>query len=106
MKNITIDCKYEEDLEHMEEALDVSDNLVKEPKVKFYSNATNARRKTYTKSRRCVVCNKFSVAYYECCDKTFCYAVGGKKHKYACLIDHIKMKKREGRRGRKPSHIV
>ena len=83
-----------EDPNYMEEVLDVSENSVKEPKVKFYPSATNEKGNAYKKSRRRVVCSKLTVAYCGCCNKAFYYAVGSKKHNCTCLINHIKMKKR------------
>ena len=76
-------------------------NSVKEPKVKFYLSVTNKKGKTYTKSTRCVFYNKLTVAYCGYCNKAFCYAVGGKKYNCACLINHIKIKKRRERCRRK-----
>ena len=106
LENVIVDRKHKEDPDCMEETSDASDNSVKEPKVKFNSNTTNSRGKTCAKLRRCVVCNEFSVAHCGCCNETFCHAVGSKKHNRTYLIDCIKMKKREERCGRKPSHIV
>ena len=84
----------------------MSENSVQEPKVKFYPSVTNEKGKTYKKSRRYIICQKLTVTYCRCCNKAFCYIVGGKKHDRTCLIDHIKIMKREGRRSRKRSYIV
>ena len=44
-----MDHEFKEDLDCIEEASDISDNSVKESKVKFYSNVTNGKGKTCTK---------------------------------------------------------
>ena len=59
---------------------------------------TNAKGKTYKKSRRCVKCNHLTVAYCGCCDKAFCHAVGGRKHDRTCLIDHLKEMEKPSRK--------
>ena len=101
LENITMNLKYKDEA-------DVSDmsETVQEPKIKYYPSTTNSKGKTYTKSRRCVVCEKFSIAYCGCCNKTFCYAVGTTNYGCTCMTDHIKKMQREGRRGRKRSSIV
>ena len=97
---------YNNDIHKKEEVSVMSDDSNKDPCVKFYKTTTNAKGKNYTKSRRCVNCNKFSVAYCNCCNKTYCYAVGTTKHGRTCMIDHIKEMKRN--RGRKSlrNHVV
>ena len=93
------ECKDEADVS------DMSDSI-QEPKIKYYPTKTNEKGKTYKKSRRCVTCRMLSVAYCGCCNKAYCHSVGGKKHNRTCLLDHIKMMQREGRRGRKRSYIL
>ena len=67
----------------------------KKPCICYYPSVTNAKGKTYKKSRRCVKCNHLTVAYCGCCDKAFCHAVGGRKHDRTCLIDHLKKRKNQ-----------
>ena len=61
-----------------------------EPGVKYYDSAANAKGKTCTKSRRCIKCNKLSIAYCGCYNKTYCYAVDRKKYGCTCLVNCIK----------------
>ena len=79
-----IDPDYKKELSELSEASD------HEPGVKYYESATNAKGKICTKSRRCIECNKLSMSYYNCCNKTYSYSVGRKKHYCTFLVDHIK----------------
>ena len=77
-----------------------------EPHVRFYKTTKNAKGKSHAKSRRCVNCTKFSVAFCSCCNKTHCYSVGNTKHGRTCMADHIKEMKRNMGRKRLRSHRV
>ena len=101
LQNVNMKSKYKEEAD----ASDMSDSI-QEPRIKHYPTTTNRKGKTYKKSRRCVTCDKLSVAYCGCCDKAYCHSIGGKKHDRSCLIDHIKKMQREGRRGRKRSYVA
>ena len=57
--------------------------------VCYYPMVANKQGKNYRKSRRCATCNKLTVTYCGCCDKSYCYPVGGKKHTRTCLNDHF-----------------
>ena len=82
-----------------DELSEISDTSNDEPCVKYYKSTTNAKGKNYTKSRRCIKCQKFSVVYCGCCNKTYCYLVGNTNHGRTCLVNHIKeMKQSKGRR--------
>ena len=77
----------------------MSESSDHEPGVRHYNSTTNTKGKQCTKLRRCVKCNKVSIAYYDCYNKTFCYVVGEKKHGQTCIINHIKeMKCAKGRK--------
>lgn len=95
-----VDHDYKEELSELSEASD------HEPCIKYYQTATNAKGKNYTKSRRCIKCRNFSVAYCGCCGKTFCYSIGTKNHGRTCLVDHIKEMKRSRGRKRLRSNAV
>ena len=55
LDNVTLNSASKEDSNYIKEASDMSENSVKELKVKFYLSTTNEKEKTYKKSRRCVV---------------------------------------------------
>ena len=95
-----VNTDYKEELSELSEASD------QEPCIKYCKTATNAKGKSYTKSRRCIKYQNFSAAYCGCCDKTFCYSAGMKNYGRTYLVDHIKeMKKSKGRK-RLRSHAV
>ena len=94
------------DIDMKEEVSEMSDGSNNDPCVKFYKTAANAKGKNHTKSRRCANCTKFSVAYCDCCNKTYCYAVNNAKHGQTCAIHHIKEMKRNRGRKRLRSHII
>ena len=91
--------EQEQDISDMSASLQPSlDKKNKEPRICYYPKITNAKGKTYKKSRRCVECNNLSVTYCGCCDKTYCHAVGPKNHGRTCLVDHIEKMKQNGRK--------
>ena len=89
-----------------EEISDMSDTSIIKPSICFYPVVTNEKGKSYKKSRRCILCTNLSIAYCSCCNKAYCYSVGGKKHDQTCLVDHIKFMKRRMSRKRTRSCIV
>ena len=85
MEGKNIDPSYKEEVSEMSEA------SIQELCIKFYLSITNTKSKTYKKSRKCIVYHKLSIAYCGCCNKAFCYSVGGKKYNRTCLINHMKI---------------
>ena len=63
LENATLQSKLKEVPDYREEASDMSENLVKELKVTFYSLTTNSKRKSCKKSRRCIISNNLAVPY-------------------------------------------
>ena len=90
-KDVVIDA-YDE----KEDISDMSDTSEKKPSILYYPVTTNKKGKSYTKSRRCVLCKTgLTVAYCSCCEKSYCYSVSGKKHDRNCMLEHLKMMKRK-----------
>jgi len=90
-KDVKIDA-YDE----KEDISDMSDTSEKKPSILYYPVTTNKKGKSYTKSRRCVLCKTgLTVAYYSCYEKSYCYSVGEKKHDRNCMLEHLKMMKRK-----------
>ena len=99
LQNKTILGTNEEEISDLSKSLHQNqDKINKEPCVCFYPCITNKKGKTYKKSRRCIVCNMLTVTFCGCCNKAYCYAVGGRKHNCTCLEDHIKEIKKKRRK--------
>ena len=83
------------DLSCKGEVSDMSEASVSELRVKLYEIAQNKKGKNNRKSRRCVDCNKLSIAYCGYCNKTHYYAIEGTGHGRTCLVNYVKMIKQK-----------
>ena len=78
-----------------EEISDMSKHLSPEKLyVCYYSFITNTKGKIHEMSRRCIICNKLTVAYCDHCNRGYCYSTCTLNYGRICLIDYIKIIKR------------